>query len=474
MNNSFLKSSCDKNGVKNLPIIKMAVLVQSPILQGMQQSGLSIVPAGPTLLSAAGTRGSVLSAVGDVKDVNRALTSGQVGLASAVVSPRQMSVVVPVGTTPLAPAVATGLIKPNEPVAVTSIPENTGIVVTALTPSPRTLARRRLPQSAPVLEPVPILASLPPLQGSSPVLTPRSRSMRRRQLSAPQEVKLQEDSAEELRKFGYTPISSIAVRDPDGTMGARYIKAHNPMGQIVYISLDGGGYTVVQPNDLTHIDERVAQVVPLSVKSEAMSTAGNGVNGVAFECNEGVCTIVRNRTMEPVETSFVYVEKRSDRAATLGSDLFGYPIIRLSDIKANPREVLRQTMAATSNMRNSVYTSCMQTLRAEEAKLKALNEAFHNFSKARDQAAHDLKHSMAKLVSYREQYLQNPAAYTSEVEVAKHRAVYEELQRRNNLFTLLPSACRQAAKISDHLSAATNTLNSLTALVQQHFAHINK
>jgi len=96
----------------------------------------------------------------------------------------------------------------------------------------------------------------------------------------------------ELIDMGYVPISKIVI-NKEGDMEAKYIKVLNKYCQPVYIELDTEGVLSVEKGTVSHIEMKTAMETPYDIRMEALECAGKDVCGVAFECEGGVCTLMK-------------------------------------------------------------------------------------------------------------------------------------------------------------------------------------
>lgn len=473
-----------------------------PAGQAAYQRGISqLAPSVErSLMSAAATPGSQLR-----QDIQMGLPVATDTLRSQVLPTSQQVVNVPLNQSPLSAAALTGLIPANAPVAITSVPEGSNVVVStpvSRVPSPRRSTRASqipmLPQAYDQkLEPV--LASLPPLGGgtvSSPPMMPMSpvRQMSPRsalrsrisrnvtpqvspilgaQASSYQEL-MKMNTNDELARAGYTVINQFSVReDKTDTIRASYVKAIDRNGRTVYILLDDTGYTSVNPADLTEVDAKIATQIPDSLKRSVYQQAGTGVGGVVFECPNGICSITRNPQMEAVESSFILVSKKAETSAVMGTDPVAHPVVRLSEIRANPSAVLLNTEAASSKIRNSQYTDCVEQLKRDEALLRELNESFNRYHKTRNEAKSSLESSIAQLTGYNNIYNNPKYVPVTSADASNKETTHRLLMDYNAKVPLLMSSCKAATAISKPIMEATSILNQLTELIKKEFSGLN-
>lgn len=275
-----------------------------------------------------------------------------------------------------------------------------------------------------------------------------------------QELLAKNSKMADLVKNGYHPVSTVIVKNNEGGLEGRYVKALNKMGQHVFVLLDTQGYTAVDPKDLTMIEAKAASIVPLGVKASGLDNAGAEVSGVAFECNEGVCTLIRGQDTTPRETSFVYVEKKAEKAAIIQDHVIAYPIVRLSEIIANPDLVMKNVDIATRRIRNAAYQNVLWKTKKEGEYIAALNAAFARFTSVCGESFAQLNKDINMLEGFNAQAMQIKSLST--LEQAKHEKVMNNLAYRNEMVPKILMKCEEVAATKEELAAITARINSVT------------
>lgn len=290
------------------------------------------------------------------------------------------SPVVPVSVvseeTEITPLPQTNLVNLNmEPMPVTvpiNVPQTGKISLTIdSTPAPST-APINLPPVKSTVTNIP----LPPIADKQPV---------KEQL--PVEAKMQSKASMDtiLREYLYTPIGKITSKDErTGEIIGEYVKCVNPMGIIVFVQMNDGGYVSISKCDLTMTRVGKVDMIPYSVKSCSYEMAAPESVGVAIECSNGVCTIERNTTGEPQETNFMksdvckdgngacymrpgegevkIINPHGDSYITDEGIIF-YPIVSMSEIRANPSLVLENTEKSYTKLQKKAKEECDSVFR---------------------------------------------------------------------------------------------------------------
>lgn len=278
----------------------------------------------------------------------------------------------------------------------------------------------------------------------------------------------------ELLNAGYAPLSKIVIRTDNGDKRTQYIKALNKKGQKVFILLDVNGYTTARSTDLTLIEAHSANIVPYSLKTGAYECAGKDVCGVAFECgSDAVCVLARgSNDLTPKEANFVFVEQRAPAAATIESEgsIMSYPVIRLSEIRANPDLVLSNTDMVTRRLRNNAYVSELQEIAYAQKSLNNLNAAFVRFEAVRQNSGNKLNQTLTQLEQWNNVYMANPP--TTDAAKDRYRRLQYNLAQRNEGIANLLRYMKKVADKRLEIDAITKEINDITDLAEKEFANV--
>lgn len=204
----------------------------------------------------------------------------------------------------------------------------------------------------------------------------------------------------ELTNLGYDPVDRIVTEYDDPSANtqtkqpmANYIKVVNRRGQIVYIYLDVDGHVCISPDEEILAETTNASLIPHSLKAGAFQSAGLEVCGVAFECINGLCTLIRDdQSMEPLEQNFILKPEENDEdepSILIGASPVAYPIVKLSDVLANPKAVEQYTDQATRRIQNASYLNCQRDLGRLGQALKDFNQSYAYFMELQNTVFND-------------------------------------------------------------------------------------
>jgi hypothetical protein len=278
----------------------------------------------------------------------------------------------------------------------------------------------------------------------------------------------------ELLNAGYAPLSKIVIRTDSGDKRTQYIKAINKKGQKVFIMVDVNGYTTARSTDLTLIEAHNASIVPYSLKTGAYNCAGKDVCGVAFECgSDAVCVLSRGATdLTPKEANFVFVEQSAPAAASVEIEgtIMTYPVVRLSEIRANPSLVLANTDTVTRRLRNTSYTAELQELALAQQSINKLSASFVEFNKMREEVAVKLNRTLTQLEQWNDIYIASPPM-TDDAKDRYRKLQFNLAQRNEGIATLLRSVKKVADKRVE-IDAIAQEIYEITEFCKKEFANV--
>lgn len=240
-----------------------------------------------------------------------------------------------------------------------------------------------------------------------------------------------------LTKSGYLPVDKILTKDENNNLMCQYIKAVDPTGRTTFVDLDCEGYVAVDPKDMTMAHSSKASVLPYSTKMGTYECASSDVCGVAFECDNEICTLKRNNeSLTPSEA--VFTSSRIDERASghkehgmLSNQPIAYPIVSLSDIKENPEKVACSIRDSHNRMRNVSFSQAnFQTTNLVDA-TTALNNEVYWFSASQRMNAGKLTTTIEQLETAHETMKRKPPV--TDKGRANLRSVRYNLRRRHDL-----------------------------------------
>lgn len=313
---------------------------------------------------------------------------------------------------------------------------------------------------------------LPPVE---PVVLPseteisRPPSPRRTVVLPPEEVKSHELSVnleDELKKYGYIIKEKVVIHDEDETLMAKYIKAVNPNGHKVFIDPDVEALVPVITGQQPFLEAKDVTIQPYSLKHGVMESAGLQARGIAFECHNGICTLLRNEgDLRPVEESFIIPSSKLDDTPPIL-----YPIVRMSDIQANPSMVLKNTEDVTKRLRNAIYQKAQLEMKKSHETVKRLDKAFTDLDKSVDESMKNISKSLRTLDGYKRQYV---GMVLDPLNAQKYRGVIDNLYIRHEMMADLLQVIEASELERTYLEEHIKKLKELTRYVKTEFSDVN-
>ena len=243
----------------------------------------------------------------------------------------------------------------------------------------------------------------------------------------------------QLSKYKYTIIDRVVLKREDGFQtqyNVEYVKCYDPNGLTVFVMLDVKGSLGVQMPDLTTVHVAKGSSIPLSDKIAANECAGPGVCGVALECPDELCTILRQNDGNSKEASFVMTEEYSTKTMARDGSAVASVIIRMSEIMQDCKGTLDRTRAASQRIRENAFKASHEGLERTMKKAQMLTEGISKFESNRKLAYQSLKNSIGLLQQYSDKYY---ALYTDNTITSQNNNQYNltigNLYARNKVFS---------------------------------------
>jgi hypothetical protein len=272
----------------------------------------------------------------------------------------------------------------------------------------------------------------------------------------------------QLNKYKYTIVDRVILQRQDGLMNVEYVKCYDPNGITVFVMLDIKGTLGVQMPDLTTVHVAKGSSIPLSDKLAANDCAGSGICGVALECRDELCTIVRQNDGSSKEATFVMTEEYSTKTMTPDGSPVASVIIRMSEILQDYKGTLDRTRVATQRIRENAFKASQEGLDRTMKQSQLLHDAIGKFGSNRNAAYESLKKSIAQLQSYTDKYYTMFADNTiTPTSNTSYNLTIGNLYARNKIFadmitltTAFNSMEKDIKEISDRVISLNNTLCS--------------
>lgn len=279
----------------------------------------------------------------------------------------------------------------------------------------------------------------------------------------------------ELISHGYNILNKIII-DNNGQKQTLYIKCINEFGQKVFVYIDSDGYTTSKANDFTLKQTSTSNFIPHSLRIGAYNCANNQVCGVAFLCPQNsVCVIKRDKDdIEPIENNFVFKteETEGDKIASTEIDgiITAYPVVRLSEIKTNNLQVLKNTDLVTRRLRNSIHKSLIIDIENTRSSLNDLDAEFERFIENKQLIEQKLPQVLENLNSWNLSYIKNPPTKDSEREKFEH--IKNNLAIKNENAETLFNLLQKIASLKIDIDKIVDNINNVNQLMESNLSTI--
>ncbi len=312
----------------------------------------------------------------------------------------------------------------------------------------------RTPSPSRIKSNIPIILNVEDAHTSEPQLTLESRSL----------------LDELLESCGYAPQDKIVIADNY----IRYIKAINNQGHIVYIDIDTD-YQDLSENsqDNIYVESKLPSPIPYSIKMGSYECTNGDTCGVIFECDGGLCSLTRDPdSLQPIEHTLIPQNlSQSDDILDKIVNPVPYPVIRLSELKCAPDQVLKGLDIATRRLRNANYLQCAHDLSSLGHLIERLRSLYGTFSRKQHYIFETLGSTLRELGSYYFAYELDPSKV--EQDPAQFNLLVYNLRRRQELIVELLMLCQSITSFHDVVSNQIKQLEEVNNHIDKHFSGID-
>lgn len=284
--------------------------------------------------------------------------------------------------------------------------------------------------------------------------------------------KLDENSVDYmLEEKGFTPMSRVLLRGPDGKTTASHIKV-NVNGLMAYVELDGDdGFVMRRNGDPLLVYNSDSAIVPLSVERSVYECVGDLGCGAVFECEDGICTLSRSDTSQiPRRVVMTIADRSTNRIAKSSDDIIAYPVVRLSEVMCDAVAAERTIREATCRIRNAAFDKMAKDIKETDEVMTKLHCTYEHFQKNFLKAWTVLRDQICELEKARNSREKLAAdGCLSEEEECKHRMVLYNLRVRNEMVASLLRYDLALKLATDDAANLTSGLTNLNERLVEEF-----
>lgn len=269
-----------------------------------------------------------------------------------------------------------------------------------------------------------------------------------------------------LKSFGYTPIQRVTI---DGEPQINYLKCQSPLGFYVYILIDDGKVVSFNSDNLTAKEMVKGEVLPIpaSLASGFYHDSGN----VMVVCNQGLCQMSHDGLkIDPVVTNFSLVSESRSRLLVPEGSFLAYPLITMSELKANPKSVLTSTTIATNRLREIAYLKCHEQIRLFINKLNVLSSNTNRFTQHQHEVASKLDTYIKAKTTEQLEITATPPK--SSVTVERQWNNLYNLNLRHSMIIKFLSVCSHFGELADRIGEINAEIESLNEMLASEFTDI--
>lgn len=299
------------------------------------------------------------------------------------------------------------------------------------------------------------------------------------QFSTYQGVSNNQDIEKALLDRGFISTEKILTKDEDGNIVCRFIKARDSLGHSMYIELDttekdGMGYLSVSDTDNVLTVSHEASVVPYSLKVGSFEASSSSLYGVGFECDNQVCVMSRkDSSLEPIETVFTYSQNTGNDMGIQDRHPIPFPIVKLSEILANPKVVSQNISSSHARMRNIAFNSCVKDIQTMKKNSEELQNEIDRFDKLSTKVSAILTKTIKELEDMHSAY-EKRGVPRNEKEVENLRAIKFNLNKRADLTSDYIALCHSMRERAQKMAILNEEIKALNDFSESLFNGIDK
>nr|QBK90083.1 MAG: uncharacterized protein LCPAC101_03680 [Pithovirus LCPAC101] len=272
-----------------------------------------------------------------------------------------------------------------------------------------------------------------------------------------------EDLLVKLTNINFIPINNIMIRDTQGNVSAKYVKVVDSRGNTSYIEIDMDGNVMQMPGDITTSVSEDVISVPLSIKMGLYKCANLDVCGVAMECQDGVCMLLRDDDDEMEEKMLSRSSDNGEEFGIESDEFIGYPIIKLSEVLDNPILASKIIDDTTNRIQKNAINKYLYELTMFEKSQKKSIDNTNEFVNKLSNKIGLVKLNLKELDKVRSNYDLNPPKTDSEREKMLKNAYL--IRQHNELFNNLISISKNVKRYEQIFSTISNDAEEINQLI---------
>tara|TARA_R110001599_G_scaffold287335_1_gene489860 strand:+ start:129 stop:1337 length:1209 start_codon:yes stop_codon:yes gene_type:complete len=286
-----------------------------------------------------------------------------------------------------------------------------------------------------------------------------------------------QDIEKALLDRDFISTEKILTRDTNGNIVCHFIKARDKLGHVFYVELDttskdGMGFLKVTSQDQVFTQSKDASVVPYSLKIGSFEASNNDLYGIGFECNNSICVMSRkNNSLDPVETVFTQTKGQSDHMAIQDKHPVPFPVVKMTEILANPKMVEHNIACSHNRMRNVAFNSCSKDVKSMKANVEDLETEVLNFEQISGEVSQVLGCTINELENMHSQYEKTGVQCSQDTENIK--AIRFNLNKRQDLVNDYLAMCHSMRERAEKIAVLAEELKAFNQYSQTLFTGLS-
>lgn len=260
---------------------------------------------------------------------------------------------------------------------------------------------------------------------------------------------------------GFVPTDRIVTQDEQGRPVVKYIKVITNRGHRAFIDPDTEG--LIKPMETQKIMRQVETVssIPYSIKNGSLECASNIACGIAYECQDEVC-VLRKDDLTPKEVVFS-TEPVVTRVGSV--NYISYPIVKLSDIMAEPEQVLEDVAEVSQRLQVEERSKCLEdTVKTNKSFGQMANK--YNEMVSRYQLAFEILRGNISLLKDFQQKTSSDNSRT--------KLILLNLSRRYDLQNDLFKMCDRLNHIQNNFDQLSSEISEINELLKQSYNNLDQ
>lgn len=260
----------------------------------------------------------------------------------------------------------------------------------------------------------------------------------------------------------YTVISRYVISEH-----MTYIKAISPLGDVLFIHVDQKGVSTVDIGDFTTVRSVEGKKISVSDKTAAATCTSQSTCGVALQCEDELCVIVRTDDGHNEQNSFMLTEGYSEKTITPVGSSIAFPVVKLSEIKLDPRGTAERIASASMKIYDNSYSISTSELGSLMSQIEKLHDHSRRFTEVRD--THIRKHTLDiyKLSTMAKKHFQEYLKGTMSADNHKrYTSVLVNIYARTRELTKIISVSNTVAQLEQEIITTRSRISALLEVLE--------